>query len=228
MGTIAVGRTLDEHGEPIPGTGFEVDPEGIVAEKLSERTGPLISNPVSEEWIAELEPPDETGGEHLSGLFVIAGKGPPEHYHVGYQETFEVISGELTIVVEGTSHHASAGDSYTVPAGTVHKPCYEGDEFAAAIGTVRPPARTLPIIRTLFGLTHEGKVSSSGQPGFLQGMVMTDGLVDDTVFVSPPPALTRPLATLLAPIARQIGYQTTYSKYDTPEFWERHVEQPSL
>ncbi|WP_090620728.1 cupin domain-containing protein [Natrinema salaciae] len=228
MVATPVGRTLDENGDPIPGSGLEVDPDGDLAEKLRERTGPLVSNPVTREWVAELEPPEDTGGEYHSALYLSAGEGPPEHYHVGYEETFEGISGELTVVVEGTPHRVSAGDSRTVPAGTVHKPRYDGDRFAAAIGTVKPPGKALPLIRTLFGLAHEGNVSDSGQPTVLQGMVLTDELADDTVFVSPPPAVTRLLATVLAPVGRRFGYRTTYAKYEGPEFWERHVEQPSL
>jgi len=228
MVTTSVGRTLDENGDPIPESGFEVDPDGELAEKLRERTGPLVSNPVSGEWVAELEPPEDTGGEYHSALFLIAGEGPPEHYHVGYEETFEVISGELTVVVEGTPHRISAGESRSVPAETAHKPRYDGDEFAAAIGTVKPPGKTLTIIRSLFGLAHEGKLSDSGQPKFLQGMVWTDELADDSVFTSPPPAVTHPLATVLAPVGRLLGYQTTYSKYEDPGFWEQHVEQPSF
>jgi len=228
MVAISVGRTLDEQGEPIPGSGFEVDPEGIVAETLGERTGPLISNPVSQEWVADLEPPENTGGEYHSALYLSTGEGPTEHYHVGYEESFDVLSGELTVVVEGTPRRVSAGESHTVPAGTVHKPRYDGDTFAAAIGTVRPPGKTLKLIKTLFGLAHEGKLDDSGQPGFLQGMVLTEELADDTVFVSPPPTVTRPLATALAPVGRRLGYQTTYSRYEDPEFWEQHVEQPSF
>jgi mannose-6-phosphate isomerase-like protein (cupin superfamily) len=227
MATVSVGRVLDEQGEPIPDSGFEVDPEGIVAEKLRERTGPLLSNPVSREWVAELETPEDTGGEYHSALYLVADEGPPAHYHVECEETFDVLSGELT-VVEGTPHRVSAGESHTVPAGTVHKPRYDGDAFAAAIGTVRPPGKTLRLIRTLFGLTHEGKVRDSGQPGLLQGLVLTDELMDDTVFVSPPPAVTRLLAPVLAPVGRRLGYRTTYAKYEDPEFWKQHVEQPPL
>jgi quercetin dioxygenase-like cupin family protein len=228
MGTRPAGRTLDEHGDPVPGSGFEVDPVGEIAEKLEERTGPLVSNPVSREWVAELVSPEETDGESLSALYLVSGAGPPKHYHVGYEETFEVLSGELTVVEDGTVHRVSAGESHTVPAETVHKPRCDGDGFAAAVGTVRPPGRTLQLIKTMFGLTHEGKVSDTGRPGFLQGMVLADGFADDTVFVSPPPAVTRPLATVLAPVGRQLGYRAAYSRYERPEFWERHVEQPPL
>lgn len=227
MAAVTVGRTLDDAGEPIPGTGFEVDPDGAVVERLRERTGPLLSNPISGEWVAELDPPEPTGDDALSALYLIAGEGPPEHYHVGYDETFEVVAGELTVVVEGTPRRVPAGDSHTVPAGTVHKPRYDGDSFAAAIGTVEPAAETLSLLTTTFGLTHEGAVSDAGRPSFLQAVVLADGFADDTVFVSPPPAVMRPLAALLAPIGRKLGYRPTYPKYEREAFWERHVEQPA-
>ncbi|MEA5388091.1 hypothetical protein VB779_14310 [Haloarculaceae archaeon H-GB11] len=49
-------------------------------------------------------------------------------------------------------------------------------------------------------------------------MVWTDELADDTVFVSPPPAVTHPLATVVAPLARRFGYRMTYPKYEDPGF----------
>ncbi len=57
---------------------------------------------------------------------------------------------------------------------------------------------------------------------------MTDGFSNDTVFVSPPPFITKPLSFILAPIGRMLGYKTTYEKYKSAEFWEQHVEQPML
>lgn len=228
MDPIPIGRTLDDVGEPVPGTGFAVEPEGVVAERLRERLGPLVSNPVSDEWLTELEQGTGSDGEQLRGLYVIAGEGPPPHYHVGYEERFEVLQGELVIDRDGSSHRVGPGETHVVPPGTVHAPRYDGDEYAAAIGTVHPPGQTLDLIMTQFGLTHEGKVDGDGQPGALQGMVMTAAFADDTVFTSPPPALTRPLSAVVAPVARALGYRATYPKYETTEFWEQHVEQPRL
>lgn len=228
MGTIPIGRSLDKNGNPIPGSGINIDPKGKVAQKFRGRTGPLLSNPISHEWVTELVPVEETAGKYLSALYIIAGEGPPMHYHVGYEESFEVLKGELTIEQEDTSHHISPGESYTVAPGTVHKPRYEGTEFAAAIGSVRPASQTLDLLMTMFGLTHEDKVDENGQPAFLQGMVMAEGFSNDTVFVSPPPTITKPLSFIIAPIGRMLGYQATYRKYKTNEFWEQHVEQPKF
>ena len=228
MDTITIGRKLDENDNPVPKSGLKIDPNGKVANKLRDRKGPLVSNPISREWVTELVSVEETDGEYLSALYIIAGEGPPPHYHVGFEESFKVLKGELTIEEGDTSHHLSPGEKYTIPPETVHKPRYEGDDFAAAIGSVRPASKTMDLLMTLFGLTHEEKVDENGQPGFMQGMVMTDGFADDTVFVSPPPAVTKPLSFILAPAGRMLGYNATYEKYKTIEFWEKHIEQPKL
>ncbi len=228
MDNLIIGRTLDDNGNPVSGTGLKIDQEGKVAEVLQDTVGPLVSNPVSQEWVSELVPAEETGGEYLSALYIIAGEGPPLHYHVGYEETFEVLKGELTIDYENTSHSVTPGETHTIASGTVHKPRYDGNEFAAAIGSVRPAAKTLELLMTMFGLTHEGKVDESGQPDFLQGMVMADGFANDTVFVSPPPTITKALSIVISPLSRLLGYQSTYSEYEAMEFWKKHVEQPKL
>ncbi|RYJ08560.1 cupin domain-containing protein [Halogeometricum borinquense] len=227
---VTTGRCLDDDGQPIEGTGFEVDVEGPVAERLRQRTTPLLSNPVTEDWTVGLETATETGGEYETGLgiFRANGEGPPPHYHVGYEESFEVIRGEFVVEMEGESHHLSRGDEISVPPETAHSLEAVGDSIGVALTTVRPAAQTFTVVSTQFGLAHDGKLDEDGSPGFFQGMAMAAALADDTVFTSPPPAVTKPLAKVVAPIANALGYEATYSKYERDAFWERNVEQPSL
>jgi len=227
--SLTTGRTLDAPGEPQPGTGFEIDPDGEIAARLRERSAPLLSNPVTGEWTTVLEPPAATDGESATGLGVFAAgnDGPPAHYHVGYEETFAVLRGEFVVEIEGDARHLSAGEELTVQPGTEHTFRNVGDEVGATVTTTRPPARTLDVIETLYGLAHDGELSEEGDPGFFQGMAMAAEFSDDTVFTSPPPAVTRSLAALVAPIAHRLGYRATYPRYADPGFWERRVEQPS-
>ena len=230
MVKVVTGRTLDESGDPIPGTGIEIDADGSIAAKLRERTSVLVSNPITGEWVAGLVSGDETGGEYAVGLgiFTADNDGPPAHFHVGYEELFEVVEGEFVIEQDGEEHHLSAGDRHTVPADAVHTFRNVGDRVGATVTTARPAARTFEVITTLFGMAHEGRLTADGRPGFLQGMAMTAGLADDTVFTSPPPVLTHTLAKIVAPVAHARGYRPTYEKYTREEFWTRYVEQPDL
>lgn len=222
------GRRLDDDGDPVPGTGFEYDRDGPLAEHLHDRTTPLFSNPVAGEWTTGLVTPAETGGESVTGLGVFAAEneGPPEHYHVGYEESFTVLRGELALTVDGETHHLRPGDELTVPPETPHGFAVAGDDLAATLTTTRPAARTLDVVRTLYGLAHEGELDDDGEPGLLQAMALASAMSDDTVFTSPPPAVAKPLARLLGPVANALGYEATYDRFERDAFWERHVEQP--
>jgi quercetin dioxygenase-like cupin family protein len=228
--TVTVGRTLDEHGEPVPDTGIEIDPDGPIADRLADRTGPLVSNPITGEWVTTLVPSEETGGEYATGLGVFAAgnDGPPEHYHVGYEESFEVLRGEFRFEVGDEVRHATAGDELAVPAGVPHSFRNVGDELGATVTTTRPAGQTQDVITTLYGLAHEGELDEDAQPGLLQGLAMTAATSDDTVFTSPPPSVTIPMAKVLGPVANALGYRATYPKYQSESFWASHVEQPSL
>ena len=230
MNAVTIGRTLDASGEPIPGTGLEIDADGPTAETLRERVGPLMSNPVTGEWVAGLVTPEDTDGEYTTGLglFSPGNAGPPAHYHVFYEESFHVVEGEFVIVQDGVEHHVSAGDTHAVPPGAEHTFRNVGDEAGAVAVTSTPPGGARGVIATLFGMAHEGTLNERGQPGFLQGMVSAAATIDDTVFTSPPPAIAKPLVRVVAPIATALGYQAVHERYASEDFWTAHVEQPAL
>lgn len=230
MSSVTTGRRLDAQGNPVAGTGFEIESDGSIAERLRNRDGPLISNPVTGEWVTTLESREQTGGEYESGLgiFPPGNDGPPEHYHVGYAETFEIVAGTFEFEMAGETHIASDGDELTVDPEIAHTFRNVGDELGATVTTTRPAAKTGEIIATLYGLAHDGELDSDGQPSPPQGLVMASETADDTVFTSPPPAVALPLAKALAPVARRFGYRATRDRYLSDEFWERHVEQPDL
>ena len=50
MATLTTGEKLDEEGIPIPGTGFEYESDGRVAELLAQRITPVLYSPSQREW----------------------------------------------------------------------------------------------------------------------------------------------------------------------------------
>jgi quercetin dioxygenase-like cupin family protein len=46
--------------------------------------------------------------------------GPPPHYHLGQDESFEVVSGVFHATLDGTEHRLVAGERLTVRSGVVH------------------------------------------------------------------------------------------------------------
>ena len=73
--------------------------------------GQTITNPTNGDSYEFLETAKDTGGERVTLKAVIKGKGKlvPNHLHVLQDETFEVISGQLTIFFEGQTRKISAG-----------------------------------------------------------------------------------------------------------------------
>ncbi|MGC4234291.1 MAG: cupin domain-containing protein, partial [Niabella sp.] len=51
--------------------------------------------------------------------------GPPKHIHTGFDETFQIENGELTVWVDGTTRKVRPGEVLHIPKGTPHKPYNE-------------------------------------------------------------------------------------------------------
>jgi quercetin dioxygenase-like cupin family protein len=71
-----------------------------------------------------------------------AGRGdlPPAHFHPSQDEHFEVLDGAVRAVIDGEQVGYAAGESFDVPAGTVHQ--MAGDGPARVKWEVRPALRT--------------------------------------------------------------------------------------
>lgn len=224
--TVTFGRTLVD-GEPVD-EGVTLPADSPILDLLATATSPLVSNPALGEYGAALVTAEETDGEYMRGLLIAppGANGPAEHIHPNYAETFEVIEGEFVFQIAGEPRTVRAGESITVEAGTPHTFGNESDAYASFTVESRPAGRLEEVVKLLFGLAHDGKITASGRPPFLQAMVLGAELGDDTVFTSPPPAVQSVLVTLLAPIGRLLGYRAHYPRYDEDAFWETRVEQP--
>lgn len=230
MVPITSGRRLDASGKPIDGTGFTYEPGDALDVLLQQRISPLLSQPITGEWVAGLVVAAQTGGAYERGLgiFPPGNAGPPEHFHPIYDEHFEIVRGEFIFRLAGEERSVHAGDRLTATKGMPHTFRCVGDTHGVLTAETRPAARIGEVISTLFGMAHEGKLTKSGQPKLMQAMVIGAAYSDDTVFTSPPPAIAQPLAKLLAPFGRMLGYRPTDPRYADPAFWAAHVEQPPM
>jgi quercetin dioxygenase-like cupin family protein len=228
MATITTGRRINPNGHPIDGTGFDYDSDDRLAQLLSQRKSPLFSQPITGEWVFGLVTSAETGGEFERGVGIFSPRnaGPPEHFHPKYDEHFDILAGDFIFKIDGKERKASAGEQLVVPKGTPHTFRCVGDKPGVTVVETRPAARTGEVISTLFGLAHEGALTPQGQPKLLQAMVIGSEYADDTVFTSPPPNITIPIAKAFAPIGRLLGYQPTYPRFVEETYWSARVEQP--
>jgi hypothetical protein len=104
MTTYVTGRTLDEAGDPIPGTGFEVIEGSWLDDRIRGRTGPVTSHPTRSVWGIPLS--GDEGPIRTLSVFGAGYDGPPAHYHERSVELFEIESGSLTMTLDGAAASA--------------------------------------------------------------------------------------------------------------------------
>lgn len=85
----------------------------------------------------------------LESTWSTGGKPPPTHWHPRQRERFEVLAGELTVVVGGDPARVlRAGDTIEIPPRTAHRMWNAGSETARATWRVSPALRTEEMFRS--------------------------------------------------------------------------------
>ncbi len=74
---------------------------------------------------------------------------PPEHLHPNQAEHFEVLEGQMRVIVAGEERLYGEGESFDVPVGTPHQMGAEGP--ARMRWEVRPALRTAEFFERLYG-----------------------------------------------------------------------------
>jgi len=74
---------------------------------------------------------------------------PIPHFHPNQDEHFEVLEGELTVVVDDEQRVLATGEVLDVPRGAVHKMWNAADANARATWRVTPALKTEEMFRTI-------------------------------------------------------------------------------
>jgi quercetin dioxygenase-like cupin family protein len=93
----------------------------------------------------------ETDGEALEMEATYGGAAgmPPEHFHPGQQERFEVLEGAMRTIIGGAERRYEAGETFEVAPGTRHQMGAVGP--ARMRWEVRPALRTAEFFERLYG-----------------------------------------------------------------------------
>lgn len=86
------------------------------------RKGDVIEHPVTGERITFLQTSEETNGEYALLELRVQPHGfvAAPHIHPRQEESFEILSGTFTFVVNGEERQVEPGDGATIPASTSH------------------------------------------------------------------------------------------------------------
>jgi mannose-6-phosphate isomerase-like protein (cupin superfamily) len=177
------------------------------------KRGEVVEHPVTGERITFLETAEETNGEYaLLGLRVKAhGFVAAPHVHPRLQETFEILKGTFTFLVDGEKREVNPGEGTTVPAGSPHAWWNSGEEEGVAVIEFRPALKAEEFFETFFGLAQDGKVSpKTGLPNVLWLAVILRSYRDFLYLAKPPLPVQRAIVTPLAAVARLLGHKLPY------------------
>jgi len=176
--------------------------------------GQTITNPINGDSYHFVETAHDSQGARVVMKAVIRSKGQlvPHHFHVYQDETFEVLSGQLTVVYEGTSRVLSAGEQITLPKNAAHNHFNNADSPVTYIHSVSPALDFDYLIENLVGLAADGK-SRNGKYGLVQELVALKYLDSKAYLADIPVGVQRLLMNIVAPIGRLLGYRAVYKKY---------------
>ena len=178
---------------------------------------PLV-HPVTGERIVFRKRSRDTGGELLEMTLYLAPGGfiASPHVHPNQEERFEVGGAPVVFRLAGSERIYQPGEVAVVPAGVPHVWWNASDREAATLVQFRPALDTETFFETFFGLARDGKVGKNGLPNPLQMSVLARGYTREMAL--PPPAqwILGPMAVVLAPVARALGYRARYDRYSGP------------
>src|SRR5205814_8508628 len=106
--------------------------------------GLCVSGPGEGTLVGGRGPLVKAYGEHSGSWSLVEGglppqtDGPPMHVHRSHGEGFYVLSGTLTLLLDGTEREVPAGGYAYCPPGVAHSFVNRGDEPLRFVGVTHP------------------------------------------------------------------------------------------
>ena len=136
------------------------------------------------------------------------GVKPPTHLHPSQEERFEVLEGEINVLLDGERRTLREGDTLLVPAGTVHQMWAE--QPARQRWETRPALATERFFETLWGMQQDGVLEGDPRKSKLQ-MALTMHHFRKVIRLTSPPG---PALAAVSLVARARGLKPEYRPKD--------------
>jgi quercetin dioxygenase-like cupin family protein len=175
----------------------------------------VIINPKTAQEIKFITTAKESNGRLLEMIstYNSFSKQPPSHYHPYQAEDFTVISGELTVLINGKLSVLKKGEELHIPENTPHAMWNGSNTKTMVRWKVQPAMNTEHLLETLTGLAVEGKTNEEGRPGLLQTALLLNKYAKVFRMEKPPYFIQRILFTILSPLAYLSGYGAFIKRY---------------
>lgn len=132
-----------------------------------------LVNPVTGERMT-VEIPARVGPTQVRFELPPRQGGPPTHFHERFDETFEIIEGELSMVIAGRPLVLRAGERATVRAGTTHSFSNASDARVVFRAIVPQGEGFQRFIRGWYGLAMDGRADRAGPRNPLELAVLIE------------------------------------------------------
>ncbi|MBD0331900.1 MAG: cupin domain-containing protein [Chitinophagaceae bacterium] len=140
--------------------------------------------------------------------------GPPKHIHNGFDETFEIENGELTIWVDGEVKKLRPGQVLHVPKGVPHKPYNETGDTIRIKGSFAFPEKFAFYLQQVYGYMDNNPGFMKSPKTILQMSLLQPAGFDSYIADGPPVFIQKAMGFVVAPLARLLGYRSYYEQYD--------------
>ena len=175
-----------------------------------------IRNPVTGQEIRFIQTSKDSNGQllEMESTYNALSKEPASHYHPYQDEFFTIISGEMTIRLDGEERHTlQAGDTFEIPRNQIHAMWNAASQKAVVNWQVRPALNTEQLLETIMGLATDGKCNKKGMPGILQVALTSGQFNKELRLLSPPLLIQKIVFSVLRPFALMAGYKASYAQY---------------
>ena len=176
--------------------------------------GQFLLNPTTHDSYKFLETAQDTDGEYvlLHTTLTTTGLLVPNHLHVSQDETFEVLTGALTVWANGRVRVLGPGERLVLPRNQPHNHFNAGESPVAYLHHVSPALDFDYLIENMVGLSLDGK-GRNGKFGLLQELVWLKHLDSKSFLADMPRSVQQALMAVLTPLGRLLGYRAVYKKY---------------
>ena len=123
-------------------------------------------HPIQKDYATFLETSEETGGVRtLIEVEVAPGGGNDSHYHLTYDEHFEVLEGALEVLVDKDTVTLRPGEKAVATKNTLHRFRNPTNQPARFLVELRPDHSGFEkAIKVAYGLASTGLASANGTP----------------------------------------------------------------
>lgn len=174
-----------------------------------ENINKTVRNPAIGHRVTFLQTAVQTSGRLLQVEYVVEQPenkpAIPLHKHLKCSERFEVVSGQLGVVLDGERRVLGVGEQVFIPQGTPHTFWNAGKAELHFITDVEPAGQLQAYWEAVFGLAEAGKVNSNGLPNLLQLAVIAP--LADSYDPRMPVWVTKLVIGALGGIGRLLGYR---------------------